>query len=49
LIKEIDKKAYDSLADKPVKDYQVIKYNAATQTLIEVDKEMPGLQEFLVT
>lgn len=49
LIKEIDKKAYDSLAGKLVKDYQVIKYNSATQTLIEVDKEMPGLREFLVT
>jgi hypothetical protein len=47
LIKEIDKKAYDQLSDKPSNTYQVISYNKNTQTLEEANKQMPGLAAFL--
>jgi hypothetical protein len=49
LIKEIDKKAYDQLAGKLSNNYQVISYNKNTQTLEEVNKQMPGLAAFLGT
>jgi hypothetical protein len=49
LIKEIDKKAYDQLAGKLSNNYQVISYNKNTQTLEEVNKQMPGLASFLGT
>ena len=49
LIKEIDKKAYDQLAGKLSNTYQVISYNSNTQTLEEVNKQMPGLAVFLGT
>jgi hypothetical protein len=48
-IKEIDKAAYDKLAGTLASNYQVISYNSATQSLDEVDKQMPGLRAFLVT
>jgi len=48
-IKEIDKAAYDKLAGTLSPNYQVISYNSATQSLDEVDKQMPGLRAFLVT
>ena len=49
LIKQIDKKAYDQLSDKLSNTYQVISYNRDTQTLEEVNKQMPGLAAFLGT
>lgn len=49
LIKEVDKKAYDQLAGKLSNTYQVISYNSNTQTLEEVNKQMPGLAAFLGT
>jgi hypothetical protein len=49
LIKEIDKKAYDKLANQPSSNYQVISYDSTTQTLEEVNKQMPGLAAFLGT
>ena len=49
LIKQIDKKAYDQLSDKLSNTYQVISYNKNTQTLEEVNKQMPGLAAFLGT
>jgi len=48
LIKEIDKKAYDTLQGKASMTSQVISYNPNTQSLEEVNKQMPGLREFLV-
>jgi hypothetical protein len=48
-IKEIDKAAYDKLAGTLSPNDQVISYNSATQSLDEVDKQMPGLRAFLVT
>lgn len=49
LIKEIDKKAYDKLQGKDPMTSQVISFNPTTQTLEEVNKQMPGLREFLAT
>jgi hypothetical protein len=49
LIKEIDKKAYDQLSSQLSNTYQVISYNRDTQTLEEVNKQMPGLAAFLGT
>ena len=49
LIKEIDKKAYDQIKGQNQLNSQVISYNPKTQTLEEVNKQMPGLREFLVT
>ena len=48
-IKEIDKTTYDKLSDQNSPSYQVISFNSATQTLEDVNKQMPGLREFLVT
>jgi hypothetical protein len=48
-IKEIDKDAYNKLAGTLSPNYQVISYNSTTQSLDEVDKQMPGLRAFLVT
>lgn len=48
LIKEIDKDAYNKLQGKNPMTSQVIFYNPKTQTLEEVNKQMPGLREFLV-
>lgn len=49
LIKEIDKKAYDKLQGKDPMTSQVISFNPTTQTLEDVNKQMPGLREFLAT
>ena len=49
LIKEIDKKAYDTLQGKASMTSQVISYNPSTQSLEDVNKQMPGLREFLAT
>jgi hypothetical protein len=46
-IKEIDKNAYNQLANQPSSNYQVISYNSTTQTLEETNKQMPGLAAFL--
>lgn len=47
LIKEINKTAYNQLANQTSSNYQVISYDLTTQTLEEVDKQMPGLAAFL--
>jgi hypothetical protein len=47
LIKEIDRNAYNQLVNKFSNTYQVISYNDKTQTLEEVNKQMPGLAVFL--
>lgn len=49
LIKEIDQNAYNQLAGSPSMTYQVISYNSATQNIDEVNKQMPGLREFLLS
>jgi len=49
LIKEIDKKAYDTLQGKAPMTSQVISYNPNIQSLEDVNKQMPGLGEFLAT
>jgi hypothetical protein len=49
LIKEIDKNAYNQLTNQPSSNYQVISYNSTTQTLEEVNTQMPGLAAFLGT
>lgn len=49
LIKEIDKDAYNKLQGKDPMTSQVISFNPTTQTLEDVNKQMPGLREFLVT
>jgi hypothetical protein len=46
-IKEIDKKAYDQLSGQLSNTYQVLPYNSNTQTLSEVNQQMPGLAAFL--
>jgi hypothetical protein len=48
-IKEIDKNAYNQLTNQLSSNYQVISYNSTTQTLEEVNKQMPGLAAFLGT
>ena len=48
-IKEINKSAYNELANKSSSNYQVISYNSNTQTLEEVNSQMPGLVSFLGT
>jgi hypothetical protein len=48
-IKEIDKNAYNQLANQTSSNYQVISYNTTTQTLEEANKQMPGLAAFLGT
>ena len=49
LIKEIDKNAYNKLQGKDPMTSQVISFNPTTQTLEDVNKQMPGLREFLAT
>lgn len=49
LIKEIDKNAYNRFNGMSSMTYQVISYNSQTQTLDEVDQQMPGLRAFLVS
>ena len=49
LIKEIDKNAYNRFNGMPSMTYQVISYNSQTQTLDEVNQQMPGLRAFLVS
>ena len=49
LIKEIDKNAYNQLADQSSSNYQVIFYDPNIQTLEEVNSQMPGLIAFLGT
>lgn len=49
LIKEIDKNAYNQLANQTSSNYQVISYDTTTQTLEEVNNQMPGLAAFLGT
>jgi hypothetical protein len=47
-IKEIDKNAYNQLIQPPSPNYQTISYDSNTQTLEEVNNQMPGLTAFLV-
>jgi hypothetical protein len=47
-IKEIDKNAYNQLIKPPSPNYQTISYDSNTQTLEEVNNQMPGLTAFLV-
>ena len=47
VIKEINQNAYNQLANQSLSNYQVISYNSITQTLEEVNKQMPGLAAFL--
>jgi len=47
LIKEIDKNTYNQLAGQSLFNYQVISYDPNTQTLEEVNSQMPGLIAFL--
>ena len=49
LIKEIDKNAYNQLANQPSSNYQVVSYDPNTQTLDDVNNQMPGLATFLVS
>jgi hypothetical protein len=49
LIKEIDQKAYNQLANQPSSNYQVISFDSTTQTIDEVNQQMPGLKAFLVS
>lgn len=49
LIKEIDKDAYNKFNGVSSMTYQVISYNPQTQTLEEVNSQMPGLRAFLVS
>lgn len=48
-INEINKDSYNQLANKLSSNYQVISYNPNTQTLEEVNNQMPGLSAFLAT
>ena len=48
-IKEINNSAYNELANKSSSNYQVITYDSNTQTLAEVNNQMPGLAAFLGT
>ena len=48
-IKEINQKAFNELTQKNSSNFQVISFNSQTQTLDDVNKQMPGLREFLVT
>jgi hypothetical protein len=48
-IKEIDQKTYNKLSVGGSVTYQVISFNSNVQSLDEVNKQMPGLREFLVT
>jgi hypothetical protein len=47
-IKEINNSSYNELANRSSSNYQVISYNSNTQTLDEVNNQMPGLKAFLV-
>ena len=47
-IKEIDKNAYNQLIQPPSPNDQTISYDSNTQTLEEVNNQMPGLTAFLV-
>ena len=49
LIKEISKDSYNKYNGMSPMAYQTISYNPETQTLEEVNKEMPGLTAFLVS
>lgn len=49
LIKELTKSAYNQLANQSLSNYQVVSYDPATQTLEEVNSQMPGLAAFLGT
>jgi hypothetical protein len=48
-IKEIDQKAYNQLANQPSSNYQVISFDSTTQTIDEVNQQMPGLKAFLAS
>ncbi len=48
-IKEIDQKAYNQLANQPSSNYQIISFDPTTQTVDEVNQQMPGLKAFLVS
>jgi hypothetical protein len=48
-IKEIDRNNYNKLNGMSSMTYEVISYNPQTQTLEEVNKQMPGLTAFLVS
>ena len=47
-IKEIDQKTFNVLSQRNDPSFQVISFNSQTQTLEDVNKQMPGLREFLV-
>jgi hypothetical protein len=47
-IKEINNLSYNQLANQSSSNYQVISYDQNTQTLEEVNSQMPGLTTFLV-
>lgn len=49
IINEIDKNTYNQLANQPSANYQVVSYDPNTQTLDEVNNQMPGLTTFLVS
>jgi hypothetical protein len=49
LIKEISKDSYNKYNGVSSMTYQVISYNPETQTLEEVNQQMPGLTAFLVS
>jgi len=48
-ITEINKNAYNQLAGFISMNYQVISFNPSLQDLDEVNKQMPGLREFLLS
>jgi hypothetical protein len=48
-IKEINNSSYNELANQSSSNYQVVSYNSNTQTLDEVNDQMPGLKAFLAT
>jgi hypothetical protein len=48
-IKEVNQKTFNTLSQRNDPSFQVISYNSQTQTLEDVNKQMPGLREFLVT
>lgn len=48
-IKEINQKTFNTLSQRNDSSFQVISFNPETQTLEDVNKQMPGLREFLVT
>lgn len=48
-IKEVDQKTFNTLSQRNDPSFQIVSFNSETQTLEDVNKQMPGLREFLVT